>query len=311
MWLVDEARLPGHLYGMHSGGPMSRDIQDVSTALEGMVAGLAPSLVSVISHRMQASGFVWRAGLIVTSDEGLAEEGEVHVTLPGGESTVAQLVGRDPSTAIALLKVERPDLQPVAMAATMPSSGALVLAVGAESGAPTAALGLVSVSRGPWQSMRGGEIDARIELDIRLRSTAEGGLAVNAAGQAFGMTVFGPRRRVLVIPSVTIGRVAAKLETHGRIPRGYLGLGLQPVTVEGGGSGIMVMSVDPKGPGAAADIHQGDVLVSWDGKPVEQAAAVAAIARARQRRQAGWRSSCGEAARSHQTKLQIGERPAA
>jgi S1-C subfamily serine protease len=116
--------------------------------------------------------------------------------------------------------------------------------------------------------MRGGEIDGRIELDMRLRRTAEGGLAVNAAGQAFGMTVFGPRRRVLVIPAATLSRVAARLEAHGRIPRGYLGLGLQPVTIEGGGSGIMVMSVDPKGPGAAAGIHQGDVLVSWDSKPV-------------------------------------------
>ena len=289
---------------------MSRDIQDVSTALEGMVGGLAPSLVSVLSHRMQASGFVWRAGLIVTSDEGLAEEGEVRVMLPGGESIVAHPVGRDPSTAIALLKVERPDLQPVAMAATIPSPGALVLAMGAEGGAPTAALGLVSVSRGPWQSMRGGEIDARVELDTRLRSTAEGGLAVNATGQAFGMTVFGPRRRVLVIPSVTIGRVAARLETHGRIPRGYLGLGLQPVTIEGGGSGVMVMSVDPKGPGAAANIHQGDVLVSWDGKPISKLQpllrslgpdSVGKLVAIELRR----------GGQSHQTKLQIGERPAA
>ena len=289
---------------------MNKDIQDVSTALEGMVAGLAPSLVSVISHRMQASGFVWRAGLVVTSDEGLAEEGEVHVILPGGESTVAHPVGRDPSTAIALLKVERPDLQPVVMAATIPSVGALVLALGAEGGAPIAALGLVSVSRGPWQSMRGGEIDARVELDARLRSTAEGGLAVNSTGQAFGMTVFGPRRRVLVIPSVTIDRIAARLETHGRIPRGYLGLGLQPVTIEDGGSGVMVMSVDPKGPGAAANIHQGDVLVSWDGKPIgklqpllrslgpDSVGKLVAI----ELRRGG---------QSHQTKLQVDERPTA
>jgi len=133
---------------------MSRDLQDVSSALEGMVAALAPSLVAVMSHRMQSSGFVWRAGLIVTSDEGLAEEGDVRVVLPGGESAVAHPVGRDPSTAIALLKVERPDLQPVAMAAAIPSPGALVLAMGAEGGAPTAALGLVSVSSGPWQSTR-------------------------------------------------------------------------------------------------------------------------------------------------------------
>src|SRR4029453_6465257 len=94
MWLVDEAQVSGHLYSLHSGGRMSRDIQDVSDALEGMCGGLAPSLVSVISHRMQASGFVWRAGLIVTSDEGLAEDGEVRVRLPGGESTVAHQIGR-------------------------------------------------------------------------------------------------------------------------------------------------------------------------------------------------------------------------
>jgi S1-C subfamily serine protease len=247
---------------------MSTEIESISAALEGMVAGLAASLVSVTSDRMQASGFVWRTGRIVTSDEGLAEEGEVRLTLAGGETVAAQVVGRDPSTAVALLKVDRTDLRPVAMAATIPSPGALVVAVGAEVGAPTAALGLVSLSRGPWQSMRGGEIDARIELDARLRRAAEGGLALNAAGQAFGMTVFGPRRRVLVIPAVTLGRVAARLETHGRIVRGYLGLGLQPVSVEGGGSGVIVMSVDPKGPGAAAEIHQGDVLVTWDGKPI-------------------------------------------
>jgi S1-C subfamily serine protease len=289
---------------------MSKDIQDVSTALEGMVGDLAPSLVSVLSHRMQASGFVWRPGLIVTSDEGLAEEGEVRVVGPGGESTVAHSVGRDPSTAIALLKVESLDLRPVAMAATIPSPGALVLALGAEDGAPTAALGLVAVSRGPWQSMRGGEIDARVELDNRMRSTAEGGLAVNAAGQAFGMTVFGPRRRVLVIPSATIGRVAARLETHGRIPRGYVGLGLQPVTIEGGGAGVMVMSVDPKGPGAAADIHQGDVLVSWDGRP---------IGKLRPLLRSLGPDSVGKllaielrrGGQSHQIRLQIGERPAA
>ena len=289
---------------------MSRTIQDVSTALEGTVGGLAPSLVSVMSHRMQSSGFVWRAGLVVTSDEGLAEDGEVRVMLPGGESVVAHPVGRDPSTAIALLKVERPDLPPVAMAATIPPPGALVLAVGAEGGAPTAALGVVSVSRGPWQSVRGGEIDARVELDARLRATAEGGLAVSAGGQAFGMTVFGPRRRVLVIPSLTIGRIAARLETHGRVPRGYLGLGLQPVTIEGGGSGIIVMSVDPKGPGAAANIHQGDVLVSWDGKPISKLQpllrslgpdSVGKLVPIELRR----------GGQSHQTKLQISERPAA
>jgi len=282
----------------------------LSAALEGTVEQLAPSVVSVLSHRMQASGFVWRPGLIVTSDEGLAEEGDVRVTLSGGEEIGARIAGRDPSTAVALLRVERSDLRPVAMAAALPAPGALVLAVGAEGGAPTSALGLVAVSTGPWQSLRGGEIDARVELDARLRATAEGGLAVNAMGQAFGMTVFAPRRRVLVIPSVTIGRVAARLETHGRIPRGYLGLALRPVAVEAGGSGIMVMSVDPAGPGAAADIHQGDVLVGWDGRavgklqPLLRSLGPDSVGRmvTLELRRGG---------RLHQMQLKIGERPAA
>src|SRR5262245_65438332 len=94
---------------MHNRGPMSTTLQELSTALAGIVAGLAPSLLSVASHRMRASGFVWRPGLIVTSDEGLAEEGQVRLTLPGGEEIAAQVAGRDPSTAVALLKVERPD----------------------------------------------------------------------------------------------------------------------------------------------------------------------------------------------------------
>ena len=281
---------------------MSREIEAISTALEGVVASLAPSLVSVRSRRMQASGFAWRAGLIVTSNEGLAEEGDIRVTLPGGEGIGAECVGRDPSTAIALLKVDRTDLRPVAMAAAIPSPGALVLAM--------AALGLLSIKRGAWRSMRGGEIDARVELDARLASTAEGGLAVNAAGQAFGMTVFAPRRRVLVIPAITIGRVAARLETHGRIPRGYLGLGLQPVALDGGGSGVIVMGVDPNGPGAAANIRQGDVLVASNGAP---------IVKLRELLRSLGPDSVGKTltlelrrgGQSLQTNLQIGERPAA
>ena len=89
-------------------------------------------------------------------------------------------------------------------------------------------------------------------------------------GRAIGMTVFGPRRRVLVIPSATIERVAARLETHGHIPRGYLGLGFQLVAVEGGGRGVMIMNVDPKGPGAKAGVHQGDIIVTWNGEPIRQ-----------------------------------------
>ena len=115
-----------------------------------------------------------------------------------------------------------------------------------------------------WRSLRGGDIDARIELDLSLRRAGEGGLALDASGRAFGMAVFGPRQRALVIPAATIERVAAKLASDGRIARGYLGLGLQPTRLDGdGGIGAMVMNVDPSGPGAAAGVRQGDVIVAW------------------------------------------------
>jgi S1-C subfamily serine protease len=78
------------------------------------------------------------------------------------------------------------------------------------------------------------------------------------------MAVLGPRR-VLVIPTATIERVATKLETHGRIARGYLGVGLQAVKLDDG-VGAMVMSVDKTGPSAAAGIRQGDVIVGWNGE---------------------------------------------
>ena len=164
----------------------------------------------------------------------MSEEGEFAVTLPGGEIVGAQLAGRDPTTDVALLRVDRGDLQPVLLEALPVAVGSVAMAVGAEDGTPTIAVVVVSRAAGPWRSLRGGEIDARIELDLRLRRSAEGGLALNAAGQAIGMAVFGPRRRVLVIPSATIERVAAKLENYGRIARGYIGLGLHPVAIEGG-----------------------------------------------------------------------------
>jgi S1-C subfamily serine protease len=244
-------------------------VQDLSAACARLVGMAAPGIVGVQSDHSRSSGFTWRPGLIVTADEALSEEGDFAVTLPGGgDSVAARLVGRDHTTDIALLRVDRSDLPPVPLAAQPVPVGTLALAVGAEDGASTAAFGVVSRSAGRWWSLRGGEIDARIELDLRLRPSAEGGLAIEAAGRAIGMTVFGPRRRVLVIPSATIERVAARLEKYGHIPRGYLGLGFQLVAIEDGRRGVMVMKVEPRGPGAKAGVHQGDIIVTWNGEPI-------------------------------------------
>jgi S1-C subfamily serine protease len=243
-------------------------VLDLSAAFARLVGIAAASMVAVKSAHSRSSGFFWRPGLIVTAEEALSEEGDVTVTLPSGESIAARIVGRDHTTDIAVLRVDRSDLPSIPLETKPVPVGVLTIAVGADDGAPTAAMGVVSRSIGPWWSLRGGEINARIELDLRMRQSAEGGLAVDATGRAIGMTVFGPRRRVLVIPSATIERVAARLEKHGHIPRGYLGLGFQLVAIEGGGRGVMIMNVDPKGPGAKAGVHQGDTIVTWNGEPI-------------------------------------------
>jgi S1-C subfamily serine protease len=249
-------------------------LHSFSTALSDLVVATAPSVVAVHSHRSRSSGFVWRPGLVVTASEALAEEGEISVALPGGDTVAAALVGRDPTTDVALLRIDGTQLKPATLDSATVAPGALAVVVGAQDGAPTAALGVVSLAGPGWRSMRGGEIDARIELDVSLRRSGEGGLALDAAGRAFGMAVFGPRRHVLVIPAATIERVAGKLETHGRIARGYLGLGLQPAKLDDGGVGAMVMSVDANGPGAAAGVRQGDVIVAWDGQPIRSVQAM-------------------------------------
>ena len=244
-------------------------LQQLSDALTDIVGRAAQSIVAVHSRRSRSSGFVWRPGLIVTVDEVLDDEGDIAVALPGGEMAAASLVGRDPTTDVALLRVDRTNSPPVTLESASMVAGALVCAVGSQHGASIAAFGAVSFVGGAWRSFRGGEIDARIELDLSLRPASEGGLALDASGRAFGMVVFGPRRKVLVIPTATIERVAATLETHGKVARGYLGLGLQPTKLDGDdGIGVMVMSVDPKGPGAAAGVRQGDIIIKWNDQQI-------------------------------------------
>ena len=245
-------------------------LQDLSEALAGIVLRAAPSVVAVRCARAQSSGFVWRPGLIVMADEALDDEGGITVALPGGAPAAATLVGRDPTTDVALLRIEGASAPPLTLQSAPLSAGALVCAVGSLQAGSISAFGTVAFAGGAWRSLRGGDIDARIELDISLRRSGEGGAALDASGRAFGMVVFGPRRQALVIPAATIERVAAILATHGKVPRGYLGLGLQPTQLDGGeGIGVMVMSVDPSGPGAAAGVRQGDLIIKWNDLPIQ------------------------------------------
>jgi S1-C subfamily serine protease len=248
--------------------PTPSPLQAFSAELANLVRRVSPSIVSVQSKQSRSSGFAWRAGLVVTAESALPDDGEISVVAHDGASSRGELIGRDPSTDVALLRIQRTDLPVAPWRAEGIPTGAFAAVVGARGGAPVASFGIVSFAGPQWRSMRGGLIDARLELDAGLRRSSEGGLAVDGDGHGFGMAVFGPRRRTLVIPSATIDRIADILAAKGRIARGYLGLGLQPVKLDGGGLGAMAISVDPKGPGAAAGVRQGDVIVAWNGEAI-------------------------------------------
>ena len=245
----------------------SSALRALSSTLAGLVRDAAPRVVSIEGRRSRSSGFVWRPGLIVAAENALADEGEIRVVAHGGAASAAELIGRDPASDVALLRVQGLDL-PQAPQSAGAVAGALTVVIGARDGAPIASLGVVSFAGPQWRSLRGGLIDARIELDAELSRASEGGVALDADGYVLGMAVFGPRRRTLVIPSKTIDRVAQVLIEKGRVARGYLGLSLQAVRLEADGAGLMAMSVDPKGPGAEAGVRQGDVVVAWNGEAI-------------------------------------------
>jgi S1-C subfamily serine protease len=254
-------------------------LEAISDRIADLCDRIAPSLVAIHGpKRRSSSGFIWRPGLVLTAEEALEADEDILITRADGSQVPASLVGRDPSTDIALLRTEEQPIADVPFADTSGLRiGHLVLAVGRQSEGVCAALGIIALAGGPWKSLRAGHIDRRLHLDLKLDARSEGGAALNSNGKIIGMTVLGPRGRVLVIPSETIERVAQQLLAHGRIPRGYLGLGLQPVRIDqtianaaglAEPKGLIVISVDPNGPGQRAGIKQGDILIQWDANPL-------------------------------------------
>ena len=250
------------------------DLATLSADIARVAAAASASIVRVHARRgPSASGIVWRPGFIVTAEEAIESDDGIEVVLADGATAKASLAGRDTSTDIALLRCDAV-AGSAPTAATAAALGQMAVALGASRRGPLAALAMVSTVSGPWQSQRGGRIEQFIGLDLRFDRRLEGAALLAPGGELIGMIAAGPHHMHLAIPAATIERVAAQLQTKGRIARGYLGLGLQPVEVApvAGASdkrrGVMVVSVDDNGPGKAAGVLQGDIIVAWNGEPV-------------------------------------------
>jgi len=245
----------------------------LSDVLVARFAAARDSAAAVrLSGRAHLGAILWRNDVLVTSEQSLPDGEALEAVLADGSSLPGKLTGRDPATNVAVIRLDRAAHAPT-LAASSPQVGALVIVAGADAGArPSARLGVVNAVGPEWHSMRGGRIEARIQLDIRLAASEEGGPVFDAAGGWLGMTTFGPRGQVLVIPAATLERIAPLLLSSGRVPRGWLGVALRPVAVPdelrataGEGMGLMVMSLSAEGPAAKAGLVPGDIIITVDG----------------------------------------------
>jgi len=246
-------------------------IEQLSSALADRLAGAAPSVVALKAGPRHRSGILWRPDVVVTSEQVVGEQ-DTAVVLQNGTEVAAKLAGRDPTTNVAVFRLERPLSGAQATPRTcVPRAGSLALVVGADpSGMVTGRLAMVHATGPAWHSMAGGRIDTLIRLDVRLGSD-EGGPVLDPAGALLGMSTSGPRRRGLVIPAATIARVVDPLLEQGHIARGWLGVGLQPVAVPGAlqaatgqARGAMVLQLVANGPAEQAGVLPGDILLSID-----------------------------------------------
>jgi S1-C subfamily serine protease len=251
---------------------MANELAALSTELAGAVERAGKSVAAVHARpRFSSSGVFWREGVIVTAEHTIRREEEITVTLPDGKNIPATLAGSDPGTDLAVLKVDGANFPPAARASAALVPGNLALTIGrSQDSGVNATMGIVSAVSGSWRTWRGGRLDNYIRLDLTLYPGSSGGVVVNTAGEAIGIATSALSRIAgVAIPATTVDRVVDELLSRGRVAKGYLGVGLQPVELPDHHKGLIVLSVEPGGPAATAGVLVGDILVSLAGTAVE------------------------------------------
>jgi S1-C subfamily serine protease len=260
------------------------ELTNLSNQLADAVQAAGAWTVRVQARRgPAASGIALAADLVLTADHVVdpSREDAIRIGLPDGNEVGASVVGRDAATDIAVLKIGSGTLTPAKAAQSDPRTGALALVVGRPGSQPNASLGLITGLAGPTRTRRGGMLERFIQVDAVLYPGFSGGPLVDADASVLGMITsgLGFGGPAVAIPWSVATQVAQTLQQHGKVPRGYLGVGSQPVTlspqakeVTGGQErGLLVVQVAEGGPAAAAGFLQGDILVRLDGTSVTNA----------------------------------------
>jgi serine protease Do len=232
------------------------------------------------------SGFIIdKAGYVVTSNHVVSASKKIAVKVQDGRTFTAKLVGADPATDIALLKISSDKTLPTVEFGDDKKLrvGDWVVAVGNPWGlSNTVTAGIVSSLGRNIESSQ--QYTSFIQIDAPINQGNSGGPTFDLRGQVVGMNsmIFTPSGGSIgigfAIPASLIRDVVAQLEEHGRVARGYLGANLQSVTPDiasalgsKDSSGAMVAEVVPGGPASRAGFEQGDIITSVDGVQVDDA----------------------------------------
>jgi S1-C subfamily serine protease len=247
---------------------------ELSNGLADAVAAAATRVVRVEGRRRaHASGLAWQAGTVVTASHVVSSRRPSRIGWPDGTVTEATVVGRDPATDIAVLSAEGgPSLVPPPEATAR--VGQLALAVARPSDAVRASLGAITASEGSWRTPYGSEVAAYLEAGLTMYPGFSGGALVDAGGAQLGMLTSALLPgHAIALPVSTLNAVATALAAHGRIRRGYLGVGVQPAELPSGMAaslgrslGLLVASVEPGSPAADGGVLVGDLLLELDGE---------------------------------------------
>jgi serine protease Do len=231
----------------------------------------------------QGSGFFISAdGYAVTNNHVVQNAESVKVTTDDGKSYDAKVIGTDPRTDLALIKVDGKDFPFVKLADGTPRVGDWVLAVGNPFGlGGTVTAGIVS-ARG--RDIGAGPYDDFIQIDAPVNKGNSGGPTFDVDGEVIGVNtaIYSPSGGsvgiAFAIPADTVKNVVAQLREKGSVTRGWIGVQIQPVTPEIADSlglkqatGALVAEPQPNGPAVKAGIQSGDVIISVNGAPVHDA----------------------------------------